>query len=105
MAIEPIGTIVYCDLPPLDAKTAEVMKHELKISLLLSVIYFSFLLGVTVLNYTAPEIMKTILWGGMTVTWFATSLLAMFMASFIAWLHVRYYQKRSIQTTRKREVK
>ncbi|MFH0728999.1 MAG: hypothetical protein V2B19_22005 [Pseudomonadota bacterium] len=104
MAIEPVGTIDYNKLPPLDSATARAMSRELKISLLLSAIYFSFLLGVTILNYAAPGVMKAVLWGGMTMTWFATSLMAMFMASFIAWLHVRYYQRRLAETTQAREV-
>ncbi len=94
MANEKVGTIDYKDLPPLDAETAATMAAELKGSVFLTIIYYVFLLGVTILNYTSPGLMKTILWGGMTVTWFATSLVSLFMAAFIAWLHVFYYQKK-----------
>lgn len=94
MANENVGTIDYKDLPPLDAETSANMNEEVKISVVLAVIYFAFLLTVTIMNWTSPEIMKTVLWGGMTVTWFATSILAMFMATLIAWLHVLYYQSR-----------
>ena len=104
MAIEKVGTIDYKDLPPLDAETAATMSEELKISVILTIIYYAFLLGVTVLNYTSPGLMKTVLWGGMTVTWFATSVVSLFMASFIAWLHVFYYQKRVLQHSKNQGV-
>jgi len=94
MSNEKVGTIDYKDLPPLDTETSANMSEEVKVSVLLAVVYFAFLLTVTIMNWTSPETMKTVLWGGMTVTWFATSILAMFMATFIAWLHVLYYQSR-----------
>ena len=94
MANERVGTIDYKDLPPLDAETSANMNEEVKFSVVLAVIYFAFLLTVTIMNWTSPEIMKTVLWGGMTVTWFATSIFAMLMATFIAWLHVLHYQNR-----------
>jgi hypothetical protein len=100
MANEKIGTIDYKALPPLDAETSANMSEEVKVSVLLAVIYYLFLLGVTILNWTSPELMKTVLWGGMTVTWFATSIAAMFMATFIAWLHVLHYQSRVSKNTK-----
>jgi hypothetical protein len=48
--------------------------------------------------------MKTKLWGGMTVTWFATSLLSMVAASLVAWVHVYYYQKRVAENSRNQGV-
>jgi len=102
MANEKVGTIEYKDLPPLDAETSANMSEEVKVSVLLAVIYYAFLLAVTIMNWTSPELMKTVLWGGMTVTWFATAILAMFMASFIAWLHVLHYQSRVSENTKNR---
>ena len=87
-------TIAYKDLPPLDSVTAAAMKEEVNLSLVLSVVYYIFLLSVTILNWTSPALMKTILWGGMSLTWFATSILGMCMATFMAALHVYFYQKR-----------
>ena len=87
-------TIAFKDLPPLDSVTAAAMKEEVNLSLVLSVIYYIFLLTVTILNWTSKDLMKTILWGGMSLTWFATSIFAMFMATFMAGLHVYFYQKR-----------
>ena len=104
MAIEKVGTINYKDLPPLDAETAKNMSEELRISVILSVLYYAFLLAVTIMNFTAPEFMKTKLWGGMTVTWFATSLLSMVAASLVAWVHVYYYQKRVAENSRNQGV-
>lgn len=94
MAIEKVGTINFKDLPPLDPETAKNMSEELRISVILSVLYYTFLLAVTIMNFTAPEFMKTKLWGGMTVTWFSTSLVSLAVASLVAWVHVIYYQKR-----------
>ncbi|OQX25485.1 MAG: hypothetical protein BWK80_15350 [Desulfobacteraceae bacterium IS3] len=99
MANEKVGTIDYKDLPPLDSETAANMHEEVKVSLLLAVIYYVFLLAVTVLNWTSPGFMKTILWGGMTVTWFATSIVSLIMAVLIAWLHVLHYQSRVAKNT------
>ncbi len=99
MSSEQVGTIDYKDLPPLDAETSANMSEEVKVSVVLAVIYYVFLLAVTILNWTSPEFMKTTLWGGMTVTWFATSILAMIMATLIAWLHVLHYQSRVSKNT------
>ncbi len=87
-------TIAYKDLPPLDPDTAVTMNEEVNISIVLTIIYYVFLLAVTILNWTAPGLMKTLLWGGMSLTWFATSLFALFMAFAIAALHVYFYHKR-----------
>jgi len=87
-------TIAYKDLPPLDPDTATTMNEEINISLVLSIIYYAFLLSVTILNWTARDLMKFRLWDGMSLTWFATSIVAMIMAFCIAWLHVYFYHKR-----------
>lgn len=92
--VEKVGTIYYKDLPALDPDTAINMKEELSISLILTAIYYVFLLGVTIFNWTSPGLMKTILWGGMSLTWFLTSVVAMVMAVLIAWLHLYFYQQR-----------
>lgn len=92
--VEKIGTINYSDLPALDPETSANMKRELSISLILTIVYYVFILGVTILNWTSPELMKTILWGGMSLTWFLTSIMALFMALFVAWLHLYFYQQR-----------
>ena len=104
LAIEKVGTINYKDLPPLDAETAKNMSEELRISVILSILYYAFLLAVTIMNFTAPEFMKTKLWGGMTVTWFATSLVSLAVASLVAWVHVIYYQKRVLENSKNQGV-
>lgn len=104
MAIEKVGTINYKDLPPLDAETAKNMSEELRISVVLSVLYYAFLLAVTIMNFTAPDFMKTKLWGGMTVTWFATSLVSLAVAALVAWVHVIYYQKRVLENSKNQGV-
>ncbi len=87
-------TVAYKDLPPLDPETAVTMNEEFNISTILSIIYYIFLLAVTILNWAAKDLMKFKLWGGMSLTWFATSIFAMFMAFGIAWLHVYFYHRR-----------
>lgn len=101
--MEPVGTVNFNELPPLNSETAQAMRSEFSVSFLLAVIYFTFLMSVTILNFTAPDFMKTILWGGMTVTWFATAILALVMATLIAWLHVLYYQKKLAENAKVRE--
>ena len=104
MATEKVGTINYKDLAPLDAETAKNMSEELRISVILSIIYYAFVFTVTVMNFTAPDFMKTKLWGGMTVTWFATSLVSLAVAALIAWVHVIYYQKRVLEHSKNQGV-
>lgn len=91
-------TVDYKDLKPLGEDVRRVMSEELKISLGLAIVYFIFLLGVPILTFTAPDLMKTRVWGGMSLTWFATSILAMIFAAVIAWIHVYMYQKRFSST-------
>ncbi len=86
--------VSYKDLAPLESEISEIMKTEFGISFWLSVAYFVFILGVPILNWTAPALMKTRIWGGMSLTWFLTSIMAMVLAFIIAWLHVSLYQKK-----------
>lgn len=86
--------VSYKSLPPLDPDVNEVMKTEFGISIWLSVVYFIFILSVPILNWTAPALMKTRVWGGMSLTWLLTSIVAMGMAVLIAWLHVKIYQSK-----------
>lgn len=89
-----IKKIDYKDLPPMDPGVEQVMKAEFGIAFWLSCCYFVFILAVPILNWNAPEFMKTRVMGGMSLTWFLTSLAAMAMAFIIAGLHVYLYQKK-----------
>ncbi|AVX31051.1 MULTISPECIES: hypothetical protein [unclassified Carboxydocella] len=93
------------NLPPLDVEVKNVMKSEFNLAFWLSVIYFIFLFAVPVLNWTAPALMKTRIWGGMSLTWFLTSIFAMILAFLIAAVHVYFYQNKfgaDIEETRTR---
>jgi len=82
------------DLPPLDAEVREVMKSEFNLGFWLAVVYFIFLFAVPILNWTAPGLMKARVWGGMSLTWFLTSIFAMILAFLIAAIHVYFYQNK-----------
>lgn len=92
------NTIDYKSLKPLSEDVQKVMNEELKISLGLAVFYFVFLLAVPILTFTAPELMRTRVWGGMSLTWFMTAIVAMVLATVIAWIHVHMYQKKFLST-------
>jgi uncharacterized membrane protein (DUF485 family) len=85
------GKIRYADLPPLEESTSERMRRELGMSLILAVLYFIFIFGVPILNWTAPGFMKTRIFGGMPVTWFLTAIMALFLAWFFAFVHAWWY--------------
>ena len=82
------------DLPALDSEISLIMKTEFGISFWLSVVYFIFILSVPILNWTAPALMRTRVWGGMSLTWFLTSIVAMVLAVVFAALHVKIYQNK-----------
>jgi len=86
-------TIHYNDLPPLDGKVTHRMSKEIKVCLWLFVVYAIYLFLVPILNFTAPEFMKIRVWGGMSLTWFLTSIGAMILAFAIAAVHVYFYTK------------
>lgn len=87
------GKINYNDLPPLDASITNRMSKEIKVCLWLFVVYAFYLFMVPILNFTAPDFMKIRVWGGMSLTWFLTSMGAMVMAFVIAAVHVYFYTK------------
>jgi len=99
MSNTPVGTIPVEQLAPLNEETRITMRDEFKISFILAVLYFLFLFAVPVLNWKAPGLMKSTLWGGMSLTWFLTGIVAMFVAFAVAALHVYFYQKRFLHTS------
>jgi len=88
------GTIDVKDLPPLDATTNKIMKDEFTTGLGLSVFYFILIFSIPVMNWFAPEFAFKKMWGGMTVTWFVTTVVMMAMAFIIAYVHTSMYEKR-----------
>lgn len=86
-------TIHINDLPPLDKKISHRMSKEMTIILWLIGVYLVYLLAVPVLTFLAPGLMKIRISGGMSLTWFLTSIGAMIMAFVIAVVHVFFYTK------------
>ncbi|MEH6942716.1 hypothetical protein [Bacillus sp. JJ722] len=88
------GTIEYSKLPPLDAETEKIMKAEFGTGFKLTLFYFVFIFSIPVMNWYFPDFAFSKFWGGMTVSWFITSIIAMAMAFIIAYIHTALYEKR-----------
>lgn len=86
-------TINYKDLPPLDSNVTNRMSQEMKVCLMLFAVYAFYLFIVPILTFQSPELMKTRVWGGMSLTWFLTAIGALIMAFVIAAVHVYCYTK------------
>lgn len=93
-----VDTIDFKDLAALDKETAELMKDELKVSNILAFIYGAFIVSVPFLNWYVPKIAFAKVWGGMTYTWLATTILAMLLAIIIAATHMYLYSKRMVKS-------
>ncbi|WP_246860891.1 hypothetical protein [Bacillus sp. REN3] len=87
-------TIDVSELEPLDPETKKIMKGEFRTGLKLTLFYYIFILSIPVLNWYAEGFMFSRLWGGMTYSWFLTSIVAMAMAFIIAYIHTYLYEKR-----------
>ncbi len=87
-------TIDVSELKPLDPETSKIMKGEFSTGLKLTFFYYIFILAIPVLNWYADGFMFSRMWGGMTYSWFLTSIVAMAMAFIIAFAHTALYEKR-----------
>ncbi|WP_163101158.1 hypothetical protein [Peribacillus alkalitolerans] len=88
------GTIDVSELEPLDETTSRIMKDEFKTGFRLTLFYYVFILAIPILNWYAADFMFSRMWGGMTYSWFLTSIVAMAMAFVIAFIHTKLYEKR-----------
>lgn len=95
------GKIDVKDLPPLDSETNSIMKTEFSTGFKLAIFYYLFVFTIPVLNWFAPDFMFSPMWGGMSVTWFLTGIVAMAMAFGIAYVHTHLYVKRLQANVRK----
>ena len=82
------------DLPPLDADTNRIMKQEFSTGTKLTIIYYLFIFAIPILNWYAPDFFFSRFFGGMTYSWFFTSVIAMASAFIIAFIHTSLYEKR-----------
>jgi uncharacterized membrane protein (DUF485 family) len=87
-------TIDVSELKPLDPETRKIMKGEFSTGLKLTVFYYIFILAIPILNWFSGDFMFSRMWGGMTYSWFLTSVVAMAMAFIIAFAHTALYEKR-----------
>lgn len=88
------GTVDFKDLPPLDHETSEIMHDELRTGVSLTVFYFILIFSIPVMNWYFPAFAFKPIWGGMTITWFVTSVVMMAMSFIIAYVHTKLYEKR-----------
>lgn len=88
------GKIHIKDLAPLDEETSHIMKQEFKTGSKLTLAYYCFIFAIPILNWFAPEFFFSKFFGGMTYSWFFTSVVAMALAFIIAFIHTSLYEKR-----------
>nr|WP_203362443.1 hypothetical protein [Bacillus sp. REN10] len=91
------GTIDVANLPPLDSDTSAIMKSELRTGIGLSSFYYAFIFFIPVINWFLKDLAFFEFWGGMSVTWFLTTIVGMGMAFLIAYIHTKRYEKRLAQ--------
>lgn len=88
------GKIDVSHLPPLDPSTAKIMKDEFRTGAKLTLFYFVLIFAIPIINWFAPDFAFARFWGGMTFSWFFTSIVMMAMAFIIAYIHTSLYEKR-----------
>lgn len=93
MTDEARETIDFKKLENLDSQTRSIVRSEFLTGFLLSVIYFAFVFFIPIVNWYNPEWAFSKMWGGMTYSWFLTSIVAMVMAFVIAYAHTKLYER------------
>jgi uncharacterized membrane protein (DUF485 family) len=90
---ESSETIDIKKLKKLDRETRYIIKSEFRTGLILTIIYFVFVFSVPVMNWYKPDWAFAKLVGGMSASWFLTTIVAMFMAFIIAYVHTKLYER------------
>lgn len=93
MTDEPSETIDIKKLPKLDKKTKYSVRTALSTALSLAIVYFIFIFFVPAINWFKPDWAFAKMFGGMSYSWFLTTLVAMAMAFIIAYLHTKLYER------------
>ena len=93
MTDEPCETIDIKKLEKLDRETSYIVKSEFRTGLSLTIIYFIFVFSVPVMNWFKPDWAFAKLVGGMSASWFLTTIVAMVMAFVIAFVHTKLYER------------
>ncbi|RLL41789.1 hypothetical protein D8M04_17125 [Oceanobacillus piezotolerans] len=97
---EPCETIDINKLQKLDGETRYIVRSEFRTGLSLTIIYAIFIISVPVMNWYKPDWAFAKLFGGMSSSWFLTSIVAMVMAFVIAYVHTKLYERweKKVQT-------
>ena len=77
----------------MDEETRYIVKSEFRTGLSLTIIYFLFVLSVPVMNWFKPDWAFARCLGGMSASWFLTTIFAMVMAFIIAFVHTKLYER------------
>ncbi|WP_233189572.1 MULTISPECIES: hypothetical protein [unclassified Sporosarcina] len=93
MTDEPCETVDIKKLPKLDKKTSYSIRTELSTGLSLAIVYFIFIFSVPAINWFKPDWAFAKMFGGMSTSWFLTTIVAMAMAFIIAYLHTKLYER------------
>lgn len=93
MTDEPCETIDMKHLKKLDQETTYIIRTEFFTGLSLSIVYFLFVFSVPAINWFKPEWAAIKLFGGMSYSWFTTTVVAMVMAFIIAYAHTKLYER------------
>ena len=93
MTDETCETIDIKKLQKLDEGTRYIIRSEFRTGLSLTIIYFLFVLSVPVMNWFKTDWAFAKVFGGMSTSWFLTSIVAMVMAFIIAYVHTKLYER------------
>lgn len=93
MTDDECETIDIKKLPQMDDKTKISIRTELSTGLSLAIIYFIFIFSVPAINWFKPEWAFAKMFGGMSYSWFLTTIVAMAMAFIVAYLHTKLYER------------
>lgn len=94
MTDEPRQTIDIKKLQKLDEETRYIIRSEFRTGLSLTIIYFLFVFSVPAMNWFKPDWAFAKVFGGISASWFLTSIISMFMAFIIAFVHTKLYERR-----------
>lgn len=93
MTDEKSETIDIKKLPEMDDRTKANVRTELSTGLSLAIVYFIFIFSVPALNWFKPDWAFAKMFGGMSYSWFLTTIVAMAMAFIVAYLHTKLYER------------
>lgn len=93
MTDDKCETVDIKEVPKLDDQTKKSIRTELSTGLSLAIVYFIFIFSVPALNWFKPEWAFAKMFGGMSYSWFLTTIVAMAMAFIIAYLHTKLYER------------